>query len=66
MVSAFRFGFLGVSDVDVTLSFAIMIAAAVTLFSTCTWLLYKDVGLRESIPHGVTGIVTRELDIHAA
>jgi len=47
MVSAFRFGFLGVSDVDVTLSFAIMITAAVALFSTCMWLLYKGVGLRE-------------------
>ena len=47
MVSAFRFGFLGVSDVDVTLSFTIMIVAAVTLFSTCMWLLYKGVGLRE-------------------
>ena len=47
MVSAFRFGFLGVSDVDVTLSFTIMIVAAITLFSTCMWLLYKGVGLRE-------------------
>jgi len=47
MVSAFRFGFLGVSDVDVTLSFTIMISAAIALFSTCMWLLYKGVGLRE-------------------
>ncbi|MES1196028.1 MAG: ABC transporter permease [Steroidobacter sp.] len=47
MVSAFRFGFLGVSDVDVTLAFSIMITAAVALFGTCMWLLYKGVGLRE-------------------
>lgn len=47
MVNAFRFGFLGVSDVDVTLSFTIMIGSALTLFATCMWLLYKGVGLRE-------------------
>lgn len=47
MVNAFRFGFLGVSDVDVTLAFTIMISAAVTLFITCLWLLHKGVGLRE-------------------
>ena len=47
MVNAFRFGFLGISDVDVTLSFSIMIGAALALFATCMWLLYRGVGLRE-------------------
>ncbi|MES1192111.1 MAG: ABC transporter permease [Steroidobacter sp.] len=47
MVNAFRFGFIGVSDVNVTLAFSIMISAAVALFVTCMWLLYKGVGLRE-------------------
>ncbi len=34
MVNAFRFGFLGLSDVDVGAAFAIMLLAAVALF-TC-------------------------------
>jgi ABC-2 type transport system permease protein len=47
MVNGFRYGFLGVSDVDVRLSFAIMIAFAVTLYGLATGLLYKGVGVRE-------------------
>ncbi len=47
MVSSFRYGFLGVSDVDVTLAYAIMIGAAIALFSVCVWLLNKGVGMRE-------------------
>ncbi len=47
MVNAFRFGFLGVSDVDVRLSYAIMIIAAVVLYASCVWLLHKGVGTRE-------------------
>lgn len=47
MVNAFRFGFLGISDVNVTLAFGIMITAAVTLFSICLYLLNKGIGLRE-------------------
>lgn len=47
MVNAFRYGFLGVSDVDVRLAYAIMIGAAVTLFSLCVWLLRSGVGTRE-------------------
>ena len=34
MVNAFRFGFLGVSDVDVGVAFALMAGAVVVLFST--------------------------------
>jgi ABC-2 type transport system permease protein len=47
MVNAFRFGFLGITDVDLTLAFGIMITAAVTLFCTCLYLLHKGIGLRE-------------------
>jgi len=47
MVNAFRFGFLGVSDVDVRLAYAIMIGAAVVLYASCVWLLHRGVGTRE-------------------
>ena len=47
MVNAFRYGFLGVSDVDVGLAFAIMVGAAVALFATCVWLMEKGTGTRE-------------------
>jgi len=47
MVGAFRFGFLGVSDVDVGLAYAIMVSAAITLFAVCLWLLHKGIGTRE-------------------
>lgn len=47
MVNAFRHGFLGVSDVDVRLAYAIMIGAALVLYGSCVWLLNKGVGTRE-------------------
>jgi ABC-2 type transport system permease protein len=47
MVNAFRYGFLGISDVDLRLAFGIMITLAVGLFITCLYLLNKGVGLRE-------------------
>lgn len=47
MVNAFRYGFLGVSDVDIRLSYTIMCTAAVVLFGTCVWLLHRGVGTRE-------------------
>jgi ABC-2 type transport system permease protein len=47
MVNAFRFGFLGVSDVDVALAYSIMIGAAVVLYVSCVWLLQRGVGTRE-------------------
>ncbi len=47
MVNGFRYGFLGVSDVDVRLAFAIMIVFAVSLYSLAVGLLYKGVGVRE-------------------
>jgi len=47
MVNAFRFGFLGVSDVDVRLAYTIMIGAAVVLYVSCVWLLHRGVGTRD-------------------
>jgi len=47
MVNSFRFGFLGVSDVDVGLAFAIMLGAAAVLFATSVWLLERGIGTRE-------------------
>ena len=47
MVNAFRFGFLGVSDVDVKLAFAIMVLAAAALFAASVWLMDKGIGTRE-------------------
>jgi ABC-2 type transport system permease protein len=47
MVNAFRYGFLGVSDVDIVLAYGIMIGAALVLFAVCVWLMYRGVGTRE-------------------
>jgi ABC-2 type transport system permease protein len=47
MVNSFRYGFLGVSDVSVGLSFAIMVAAVAALFAASVWLMEKGTGTRE-------------------
>jgi ABC-2 type transport system permease protein len=47
MVNGFRYGFLGVSDVDVRLAFVIMISFAVALYGIAVGLLYKGIGIRE-------------------
>jgi ABC-2 type transport system permease protein len=47
MVNAFRYGFLGVSDVNVGLAYTIMVGAAVVLFVACVVLLNRGVGTRE-------------------
>ncbi len=47
MVNAFRFGFIGVSDVNVGLAFAIMIATAAALYSLCLYMFSKGIGLRD-------------------
>jgi len=47
MVNAFRYGFLGVSDVDVGLAFALMLITAGVLFGVAVWLLNRGTGLRE-------------------
>jgi ABC-2 type transport system permease protein len=47
MVSAFRFGFLGTSDVDLRLAYAIMISAAAVMFALAVTLLNRGTGIRE-------------------
>jgi ABC-2 type transport system permease protein len=47
MVNAFRYGFLGVSDVHVGLAFAIMVAAVAGLFALSVWLMNAGTGTRE-------------------
>jgi ABC-2 type transport system permease protein len=47
MVNAFRFGFLGVSDVNVGLAYAIMLGAVVVLYTACVILLNRGVGTKE-------------------
>jgi ABC-2 type transport system permease protein len=46
-VNAFRFGFLGVSDVDVPTAFALMTAAALLLYAVAVGLMNRGVGIRE-------------------
>ncbi len=46
MVNTFRYGFLGVSDVPVTVAFLILISFAVVLSGACLWLLNRGTGLR--------------------
>jgi len=47
MVSAFRYGFLGTSDVDLRLAYGIMIAATVLMFGLALTLMNRGVGIRE-------------------
>ncbi|HXY76676.1 MAG TPA: ABC transporter permease [Steroidobacteraceae bacterium] len=47
MVNAFRFGFLGVSDVDLAGAFALMGAAAAVLFALAVALMNRGTGIRE-------------------
>jgi ABC-2 type transport system permease protein len=47
MVNAFRYGFLGRSDVDVLVAFGIMTLAAALLFGVALWLMERGIGLRD-------------------
>ena len=47
MVNAFRFGFIGVSDVDIRLAFAIMLALCAGLFAFALRLLNRGTGIRD-------------------
>ena len=47
MVNAFRYGFLGVSDVNLGVAYGIMIGSAAALFIACVWLLERGTGTRE-------------------
>ncbi len=46
MVNAFRYGFLGVSDVGIVASFSVLVAFIVVLFSVALMLIKKGVGIR--------------------
>ncbi len=47
MVNAFRYGFLGTSDVNVVGAFAIMLTLAVGLFAWALTLLHRGTGIRD-------------------
>jgi ABC-2 type transport system permease protein len=46
MVNAFRYGFLGVSDVDLTFAFTMIITFVVAFFSIAMYLINKGTGIR--------------------
>ena len=46
MVNAFRYGFLGVSDVDLTVAFGVLLLFITALFTLALTLIKKGVGLR--------------------
>ncbi len=47
MVNAFRYGFLGVSDVHVVGAFAIMVGLVAALFLVALWLMDRGAGIRD-------------------
>ncbi|MBL4659674.1 MAG: ABC transporter permease [Alcanivoracaceae bacterium] len=46
MVNAFRYGFLGVSDVNIYVAYGIILSFVVVLTSLCLYILNKGIGLR--------------------
>ena len=46
MVNAFRYGFLGISDVSITLAFSVLGAFIITLYAIAMTLITKGIGLR--------------------
>jgi len=46
MVNAFRYGFLGVSDVNLVFAFSVIIGFIVVFFSFAMYLINKGTGLR--------------------
>jgi ABC-2 type transport system permease protein len=47
MVSAFRYGFLGTTDVDLRLAYGIMIGAVTAMFALAVTLLNRGTGIRD-------------------
>jgi ABC-2 type transport system permease protein len=47
MVSAFRFGFLGVSDIDLRVAYGMMAFAAAAMFSLAVVLMNRGTGIRD-------------------
>ncbi|MFQ3289292.1 MAG: ABC-2 type transport system permease protein, partial [Alteromonadaceae bacterium] len=46
MVNAFRYGFLGISDVNLTAAFLVLLTFVVVLYSIAMTLISKGIGLR--------------------
>ncbi|OIQ25266.1 ABC transporter permease [uncultured Vibrio sp.] len=46
MVNAFRYGFLGVSDVDIVTSFSVLIVFVLGLYAVAHYLVTRGIGLR--------------------
>jgi len=46
MVNAFRYGILGVSDINVLFAFSMLVIFTVVLFFLSLWLLHRGRGLR--------------------
>ncbi len=47
MVNAFRYGMLGVSDIDISRAYTIIFAFVAALFGACMILVNKGIGIRE-------------------
>jgi len=47
MVNAFRYGFLGTSDVSVVVAFSIMLLSAAILFAIAVLFMSRGTGMRE-------------------
>ena len=46
MVNAFRYGMLGVTDIDIGVAFSLLIVFTIILFSVCLHLLNKGTGIK--------------------
>jgi ABC-2 type transport system permease protein len=46
MVNGFRYGMLGVSDVNLALTYGVILASGAILFAWCLYLLHRGTGLR--------------------
>ena len=46
MVNAFRFGILGVSDINIYLALALILLLIAVLFGCSLWLLHRGTGIR--------------------
>ena len=46
MVNAFRYGMLGVSDIDIGVAYAIILAFAAVLFAACMVMIRRGMGIR--------------------
>lgn len=46
MINAFRYGFLGISDISLAVSYLIITAFIVLLFSLNLYLLHRGYGIR--------------------